>query len=345
MSRGEVHLCFFDRLHDIAILRIPERGGGFLVPPEARAVSENSEVIAIGHTDGVPWRDNYGLLGRRLTMSDQLKSMIGVGELKVDFVACDVSLGEGSSGGVVLDKAGNLIGMVHGALSHGPGATVLLIPRSDIASALASASSGRSCNLNPLTYSGYLDGARAPFALLPVVDTAPTTKPVRSWIGVARLVSSDVDGYSSGANGFQITMRQQLPAIWALSASAHISDDSNSGQYAAGVLSFQDKATLKSWGLQIGPELMIREFWRFSVFAVSGVGIRHDAIKHDYVPSSGIFATQEIKEAQFNAWENAGIRGELNLERRTRVYWTMRWWATFSGRDGVDQAVGIGVGL
>jgi hypothetical protein len=279
-----------------------------------------------------------------VTFVDQKKAQINVGELRVDFIPCDVSLGEGSSGGVILREDGVLLGMVHGALSKGRGATVLAIPVDLIASQVAAASSS-GCALNPVAFMGYLDGARAPFALLPTREIVPSAQARSLWLNASVLMQSHFDNYPSAATGIRIDADHRLRSRLSIAASLRLLRGTAEVSGPYGPLLFQDRTSHKSWSASVGPNILLSELWRISIVATSGVGARWDEVVHDYIPENALFANQQFKESALHLWWTTGLRSEFLLTDSFRAFWTVETWSSLHGPDAIESSFGCRLGF
>jgi serine protease Do len=107
-----------DRLVDLALLKIEEKGLSFIALPEGYSVRLGQIVLAIGSPEGLDHTVTRGIVSAVERQVDLDKPMV--------HVQTDAPINPGSSGGALIDRDGNLIGLntfriTEGSISEGLG--------------------------------------------------------------------------------------------------------------------------------------------------------------------------------------------------------------------------------
>jgi len=335
-KRGQVSVCLSDPNHDLAIVQVPEVGTGLLL---ATTIHEQIAITAVGHTEGYPWRINEGKLTGQIS-AHQLQ----ISRVTGDVLVCDVSIGPGSSGGIVVDRENHVLGMIEGGKDGGKYGTRIAIPSTVIRQTLQALpdrpchggfSAARAVIADEDTYADLISGALAQPDL-----------PARLWGDISY-------GHLTGIDRFD----DQLPAL-RLDA-VRVASNSLSWIVGAewghakvqrallsGSLEIADNAAMSRLSFTGGPRLRLKEFGRVAVYSAVRAGYVHDQIKHDYTFASPLFAPQSYDRPISGALGVLSADAEVMVITNLRLVLSGEMWQGSGGiGDGVTSRIGLRAGV
>jgi len=336
----QVTRCLSDPQHDLAVIEVPEVGLGF--PLTTSAIPAQAPVRSMGHTENYPWRLNEGQFTGTVP-AQQINT-----PLEGQVMVCDISVGPGSSGGVVVDRDNRIIGMIQGGSARGVYGTKILIPAAEIHQALQALSGGAPCRGGGLTTVGtaIMANENKFEGLLRVVRTEADEFPARYW-------GQGAYGFVMGADRFDDTVPAlQLeivrPATDSRSWSLRVESASRKidRTLAAGTQEIADDARMQRLSVTFGPRVLLKEFGRVSIYSTAAAGYVRDRVTHAYTFASPLFAPQSHERSVSGFLSELALDADVPIVLKLRLGLSTEVWQGSGGiGNGVTHHVGLRVGV
>ena len=335
-KRGQVTLCAPDPAHDVAILQVPENGGGL---PLATVIKEQVPITAVGHTEFYPWRVNFGTLTGKVSAKQ-----IHISRVAGDVLVCDVNIGPGSSGGIVVDRDNQVLGMIEGGKERGT-YTRIAVPSTVIRQALSALpggpcqggfSSAQPVVVNEETYDDLIAGG----------PPSPPEKPARMWTGISFGYLAGVDRFDDQVPTLRLGVLQMGTHSLGWSADVEVAQRSLDRTVTSGSLEVADAAEMKRFSVTAGPRLRLKELGRVALYSSVRAGFVHDQITHDYTFLSPLFAPQSYERPVSGGLGLLSGDAEVLLVTNLRIEASLELWQGSGGiGNGITPRLGLRAGF
>jgi hypothetical protein len=330
---GQVSLCRKDPKHDIAILEIPDGGGTF---PFTNSAAEGASIMAVGHTEGFPWRVNGGKYSG-LNPAQQ-PGLAG------DMHVCDVNFGPGSSGGIVVDKDNRILGMIQGGTAY----TRYAVPSSYIKALIDElpkscrdpvGKAGPPANLNEQAFSNLLRD-----------ETVVPDIPARYWGSASFGQINGIDDFDDQVPSYRFDLLRTGVSSWSYVLALEWGHREVDRTLSSGTLDYSDGARIDRFAATVGPRYLTAELGQVALYSSARVGYVHDQITHDYAFTSPLFAPQSHSQTTSGVLGAAGLDAEVFIVTNLRVGGGVEFWqGTGNIGNGLTVRVllraGVGHGL
>ena len=337
-ERGQISLCLSDPTRDLAIIEVPETGGNL---PLAMATQSGDHIgiTSVGHTEGYPWRVNYG----------QLTGVIPAKQLNIsiagDVLVCDVSFGPGSSGGIVVDKDNRILGMIEGGKEGGKYGTRIAIPCTAIRQALQS-TSATACHGPVIEAGAPIVADEDTYAdLIPITRGGPDN-PAGLWGEISFGYLSGVDRFDDHVPSWRLDGFKSVTNRRSWCLAAELGQRTVHRVLESGPQVVTDTARMRRLAVTAGPRLLVKEFGHASIYSTARVGYVHDRVDHDYTFSSPLFAPQSYERPVSGVLGVWSADVELSIITNLRIGWSGELWQGSGGiGNGLTNRFGVRVGV